>query len=252
LIARGLTVVALTWSCGYDASFRNCTIACTTTTGCPTGFACGSDGFCKSDGATAECTSSTDPGDATNATTDVSVSGPQILSETTSNVVTTNVGCGNGDGTEATSYYRAFPLTMFGITGAFEVSSVGFVIEQASGSPMLRISVGTYSGTPGTTTLVGSQITLINTTMTTDGSGSQGVPLAAEVPAGGDVLVEIDQLNSGSGSDAPSFYIGANSDGETEPGYMSAQACSITVPTSVTQELGTETDILITVTGSAQ
>jgi hypothetical protein len=177
------------------------------------------------------------------------------LSETVSDIDTGNsIACGNGAGTQPTSYYRVFPLTMFGITGAFEIANVHFVVEHGANGPTLEVSVGTYSGTTGGSTLVSSAITLVDSvSMTVNGSNaSEDVPIQAEIPAGGSLLVEIDQTNSGSGSDAPEFYIGANSAGETAPGYMSASACSITVPTSVTQQAGTETDILISVDGSAQ
>lgn len=56
MIARALVAaVALTLSCGYDASFRDCAIACTAASGCPAGFSCGAEGLCRSGDTSEPC-----------------------------------------------------------------------------------------------------------------------------------------------------------------------------------------------------
>lgn len=43
-------------ACAYDASFSDCTISCTATSGCPSGMSCGDQGLCRLPKATETCT----------------------------------------------------------------------------------------------------------------------------------------------------------------------------------------------------
>jgi len=47
-----LAALMLAGACSYDASFSDCDIACTPSTGCPSGFTCGSQGLCRPTGLT--------------------------------------------------------------------------------------------------------------------------------------------------------------------------------------------------------
>jgi formylglycine-generating enzyme len=51
---RVIVLLAIT-SCGYDASFEDCTISCSAATGCPDGLACGSEGLCRTSGTSTTC-----------------------------------------------------------------------------------------------------------------------------------------------------------------------------------------------------
>ena len=178
--------------------------------------------------------------------------GTQTLSQTTSNTDTQiGIACGNSTaGTTAkNSYYRVFTLSDYGVTGTFHVQAVDFGVSSATGSPPLKVSVGTYSGTAGGATLTGT-ITLLASANINPASTdtSEHVPLVADVT--GNLVVEIDQTTAGTTTNGYQFYIAANASGETKPGYILATDCSVSTPTSMTQAAGTETDMVITVTGS--
>ena len=182
--------------------------------------------------------------------------GTQTLSQTTSTTADgmSSFACGDGSTyTARTSYYRVFPLSTYGITGAFNVSEVDFPVQNASNGPKLKVTVGTYSGTIGNTlpgTITAIQTATVNPA---DGDTSESVPITATIPAGSNLVVEIDQTNEGTSTNKIEFYVGANTDGEMPVGYITSPAadCNVTTPTSVTQEAGTETDLIFTVTGSS-
>ena len=166
------------------------------------------------------------------------------------------IACGPNDGvstyTLRNSYYRVFALADYGISGAFHVTDINFVVSASAGNIPLKVSVGTYSGTLGGATLVKADIASLNSMMITvnDGDTSEDVPLTADIPAGGNVVVEIDQATAGNNTNNYEFYIGANTEGETSPGYVSSADCSIAQPTSMTQEAGSEADEIVWVVGT--
>ncbi len=169
--------------------------------------------------------------------------GEKMLVETTSMTdEQVGIACGPNDGvstyTLRNSYYRVFALADYGISGAFHVTDINFVVSASAGSVPLKVSVGTYSGTLGGSTLVKADIASLNSMMITvnDGDTSEDVPLTADIPAGGNVAVEIDQATAGNDTNNYEFYIGANTEGESSPGYVSSADCSIAQPTSMTQE----------------
>ncbi len=178
--------------------------------------------------------------------------GTQTLSQTTSNTDTQiGIACGNSTaGTTAkNSYYRVFTLSDYGISGTFHVQAVDFGVSAATGSPPLKVSVGTYNGTTGGNTLPGT-ITLVQSTTINPGASdtTEHVPLTADIT--GNLVVEIDQTTAGTTTNGYQFYIAANAAGQTKPGYILATDCMVSVPTSMTQSAGTETDMVVTVTGS--
>jgi hypothetical protein len=181
--------------------------------------------------------------------------GTQTLSETTSNADTmVGITCAptNGDPyTLKTSFYRVFTLSDFGITGTFHVQAVDFGVSTPAGNPPLKVSVGTYNGTTGGTTLTASGIMLtasanINPANT---DTTEHVPVVADVT--GNLIVEIDQTADGNNTNGYTFYPAANTSGESKPGYIMSAECNVTVPTTVKSANGNmESDIVITVTGS--
>ncbi|HUJ56887.1 MAG TPA: hypothetical protein VLX92_00185 [Kofleriaceae bacterium] len=196
-------------------------------------------------------------------------SGPMTLSETTDQTDNGSaIACGNNEFgyTSRNSYYRVFPLAEFGITGDFNVTEVDFLDSTSTGSPSLKVSVGTYSGTPGGDTLTTSMISLTtNKTLTpadTDSTASEKVQITADIPAGSNLIVEVDQTTKGTASNGVEYYMGANADGEgapngntanPAPGYISSPDCSgAGTPTSMSEQAGAETDLVLTVTGTAQ
>ncbi len=184
-----------------------------------------------------------------------SMGGTKTLSETTaSNDTGVAVACGDGATyTSRNSYYRVFALSDYSIAGPFSVTKVDFGVSQATNGPQLKVSVGTYSGTVGGSTLSTASISLATSQTITAASTdtSESVPLSTTIPAGSNVIVEIDQTNAGSTSNGIQFYIAANASGETKPGYVSSPDCSgASTPTSMTQVAGAEADMVVTVTGT--
>ena len=185
--------------------------------------------------------------------------GEMTLSQTTDQTDTQiAIACGNNLSgfTGKNSYYRVFALSDYGIAGGFDVTAVHFVVSNATSGPVLKVSVGTYGGAAGGQTLTASQIHLIANAMITPSDTAtatvQDVPLAATIPAGSDVIVEVDQTNAGSATNPIQFYIGANPDGETKPGYIMAADCGVAAPSSMSQQAGAETDLVLWATGTAQ
>jgi hypothetical protein len=187
--------------------------------------------------------------------------GPQnaTLDENTSNAdAGYGVSCGvAADGyTVENTFYRAFRLSDFGISGTLHVTDVHFVTAEATNMPLIKISVGTYSGSYGANTLTTSSISLSASTTKTIGNVAYMSPENEDVAITADVtgvlLVEVEQTTVGNESNEVLYYIGANQAGETEPGYVSAvdTDCDITTPTNMSTVAGEEADPVIWVTGT--
>ncbi len=176
----------------------------------------------------------------------------KTLTQTTDDTLVqdTAPACGSSSGTEANNYYRVFDLPALGITTDFKVTSVGFQVDYSTGQTA-AVRVGTYNGTPGTTLAVGSMtVVASNTTVTipstTTGATVNAAMTNATIPAGKKLFVELD-------SPAGAFmYIGANTDGETKPGYIMATGCSINAPTNISTVSSDypTVNMLMTVTGT--
>ncbi|HEU0033387.1 MAG TPA: hypothetical protein VFQ53_22300 [Kofleriaceae bacterium] len=156
------------------------------------------------------------------------------LTQTTSstNTASNSVTCPNGEN----SWYRVFSLADHGITGPFFINQVTFGAQEAGGSPVLQIKVGTYTGALGGTTIDLSKVTNLNSaTMTIPNTNDPGnnvvVPITATAPAGSNVIVEI--FNP-SNTSTKFFFIGASNAGETKPGYVRGPSCNDSGGTPIT------------------
>jgi len=176
----------------------------------------------------------------------------KTLDENTSDTLVQNTApaCGNAAGTDVNTYYRVFDLATNGITTDFHVTQVAFQVD-ASGGQTVQVKVGTYNGTPGTTLATGSMAVagsnLTVTVPSTTTGASVTAPITNAVIQGSKKLyVEIDSPAGGT------LYMGANSAGESAPGYIMAPACSINVPTNISSVSATypAVHLLITVTGT--
>jgi hypothetical protein len=167
--------------------------------------------------------------------------------------------CGTGTYSVHTNFYRVFKLSDYNVTGAFDVTGVDFLVSGAQKSPQMAITIATYSGTEGGDTLsmsdIGATLGTASVTLPTITTAqNEHVPVTATVPAGSTLLLEVAQTNEGSTGDKVLYYPGANAAGESEPGYWMSPdntdgGCP-TVPTSMTESAGTETDLVMTVTGT--
>ena len=170
------------------------------------------------------------------------------------NIASAVPGCGNllGD-VFAMGWYRAFPLADHQISGPFHVQKVTFGVQSAQGSPTLTVKLGTFTGTLDGTTISLSKITqLTSTDVTVTGTGASLVdaPIAADVPAGSTLVVEIAQKQTT--VDDPMVVFGATGSAETHLSYMRAAACNggSSTPHSMADWGSAASHLLITVTGT--
>jgi hypothetical protein len=178
----------------------------------------------------------------------------KTLSETTSQTIAAGSGIGcndpSGFGTDATNYYRVFDLATFQITTDFHVTMISFQVDESIAMGNGAVRVGTYAGTPAQTLTPGSMTVLASSatvSLPDTQTGMINAPIAATIPAGSKMFIEVDVPD---GQFLGDFYMGVNAGGEMGLGYLSATGCSVNTPTSVTQLLGAETDLLMTVTGT--
>lgn len=176
----------------------------------------------------------------------------QTLSQSTSN---TDDGSGIACGVAASGYtvknsfYRVFTLSDYGVTGVFHVSGVDFVASGVTNSPPIRVSVGTYNGTVSSASL-GGTITLAQSANINPSTGTNSihVPLTADIS--GNLVIEIDQTTDGNTTNGYQFYPGANTAGETKPGYIMSTGCNVNTPTNITTAAGSTVNLIMSVTGS--
>jgi hypothetical protein len=195
---------------------------------------------------------------------DAPMGGTMTLTQTTANNDTqVGIACSGQNTTtywtNQNSYYRVFTLSEYGITGTFHVTGVDFIDSYSLNSPQLKVSLGTYSGTPGANNLTPSAITLGPSTTITPADTTTPVPQHVDIAGDvtGNLLVEIDQVTAGTSSNTIRFYIGANEAGETHPGYFSSpvSGCGVTTPTSMNavaqaQPMPSMSHMVLTVTGT--
>lgn len=156
-------------------------------------------------------------------------------SESQEVVAGNSIQCGSGTGATRVqadnSYWRAFDLENFGVTGNFNVDSVQFGVQLATsgseaGQPIiirLYTTNGEFPGTP--LTLIGSTLY----TLPDQSLSIASVPVNATAFSGTTLVVEIFTPDGGSGPN--SFFIGSNGFGETAPSYQSFPACGVSTPT---------------------
>lgn len=176
------------------------------------------------------------------------------LSETTDSTIASSgsITCAGGDGTSRdNTWYRAFQLSDYPmITGAFHITSVTFGTQQASAAAGVTVTVGSYTGSVGGSTIDTSKITpLANAAASipnTQTGESVNTPIAADIPAGGKFVVEVVAPDlSGNGY----FFIGATTASETHPGYITSTACGVSAPETTVAAGGTGR-IIINVNGT--
>jgi uncharacterized repeat protein (TIGR01451 family) len=158
-----------------------------------------------------------------------------------------SVACAASGLTVQNQYLRTFTLSNFGIVGEFDVTSVSFGIESATIAHNATVNLYTLNGALNyaNMTLIGTataNITAQNLTILT-------VPVTANVPAGGTLVVEVVSPNLQPVGGA--FFVGSNNLGQTAPSYLASSACGIAQPTD-TAAIGVPgMHIVMNVTGTA-
>ncbi|MEO6348679.1 MAG: T9SS type A sorting domain-containing protein [Aquaticitalea sp.] len=173
------------------------------------------------------------------------------LSQTTTDAITQGaVRCGTNTETYDNIYYRSFDLLALGYT-QFEVTEVSFAIQTLeTPSPGFAVDVIIYSNSGGTFPAgVLTPIANVSVPLTTADSNSiKTVPIMAIVVAPAQLVFGVSiPYQSG---DTTLIVFGANSDGQSAPGYISSQQCDVTSPTNLADIGFPNTHLIMSVTGS--
>lgn len=128
-------------------------------------------------------------------------------------------------------YYRTYPLAAVGITSDFEVSSVDIGIEEAAsagGTQPVQVSLHRLDGD-----FLLANLTLLASTSTAVSDQTNtilNVPIAATVPAGSTLVVEVFTPNGQPNSNR--FFIGSNRGTEAFPSFIRAPGgnCALNEP----------------------
>ena len=180
------------------------------------------------------------------------------LSQSVSNTIASpnTVACGNSTTgfTRENTYWRAFNLATQGVTTSFSAQSVTIGIERAQatgGSQTITVKLYTNTGAAfpgGTRTEIASNNFTIQD-VAAPVLRTFNLPTAVNVPAGTNELVlsvtSMDFTTAGN-----TFYLGSNSLGETGPSYISAPACNINTPTTLSSINFPNVNVVIAVNGT--
>ena len=180
-----------------------------------------------------------------NQTADTTVNGgPTICVDST-------MGSPTKGNTFDDTWYRAFQLSDYpDIHGGMHVSTIVFGIDAAKNAGMVTVSIGSYTGDVGGTTLDLTQVTPLASAMAyppDSGASELSVPLDTDIPAGGKFVVSIASPNI---VQQGYFYLGGTTAPETHPGFWSSNSCPNS-STPIVQDMNHVTShMIITVAGT--
>lgn len=131
------------------------------------------------------------------------------------------------------SFYRAYVLDDFGVTGSFVISEVQYGQGTADDGKLINLNIYTAN----TDDLATATLTLIGGTTHISSSADDlslvTEPLVATIPAGSIVVFEVNAPDSGVNT-GETFFPGINLIGENDDSYLKAVDCSINEPTTAT------------------
>jgi hypothetical protein len=169
-----------------------------------------------------------------------------------------SVACSAGGVTTANTWMRRFRLaSSYGINGPFCVTSLDFGVELLTGGTMLTVASHcnpVSSNVPGVILLSDLVLQDSVTFNGTDGSlyFQNTVLGGCCTGATDDLVMEVtgaDCLGSGA---CLQFFIGANDNGQTDPGYLAAADCGIVNPTDIALLGFPDDHIVMTVNGDSE
>ncbi|MCP3905251.1 MAG: LamG domain-containing protein [Planctomycetes bacterium] len=131
--------------------------------------------------------------------------------------------CAPGGVQSDNSYFRIFDLAAEGITTTFEVCEVQFGVQFAvgpGGTQPVTVNVYTLDGAFTFANL--TEVGTATVDVADSGPTMVTVPVAASVPGGSQIVVEV----FSAASSTAEFRIGSNEAGQTAPCYWAAPACS--------------------------
>ena len=160
-----------------------------------------------------------------------------VITESSTQTITplNSVSCNNATSHTDNSYWRAFDMNSFVGSNPYQVNSVSFGIEQATGAGGTQpVTVRLHtSNQPFPTGFPGSLTQIATATVNVPDSASNtifSVSIAATVPAGAILVMEVFTPDGTVAGNL--LFVGSNADPETAPSYLSAAACGITTPTT--------------------
>jgi hypothetical protein len=171
------------------------------------------------------------------------------LTETANNTIGTvgmsTISCNNSVSTSDNQWYRIFQLSDFpAITGALQITSITFGVEQAGTAGPVTVKVGSYSGALDGATINSAQVTALAQATTTPPDTSTGeivtVNLSATIPANGKFVVEVSAPALTTGF----FVLGSTTAAETHNGYWSSAGCNQSTPETESAATQTTHDII--------
>ena len=185
----------------------------------------------------------------------------QTITESSTNTIVpgNSIAC-NQTGTNITdenSYYRAFDLSTFGISGTWDITSAMFGVESAtagSGNSSQNVTLNlydNYSTTSTGLTITGSLIGTANVTVNNGTVFLQNQSISAVDTTGFLVMEVLVPDSTASGNNLGNqFFIGSNTDAETGPDYIRAPNCGITTPTTISSVGFPDMHMVMSVTGA--
>jgi subtilisin-like proprotein convertase family protein len=200
------------------------------------------------------CTSPTPPPPSSTPSPTVSPSCPPVITHSSSQAITAlnSVSCNNASGHADNSYWRAFNMATFTGSQQYDVTSVSFGVEEATGAggtqPVtVRLYTNSGAAFPGGTR---TQIATTTVQVLDSASGTVlSVPLVATVPSGTSELV-MEVFTPNGQATGNFFFIGSNTAAETGPSYLSAADCGLATPTDTATIGFPDMNIVFNVLGS--
>ncbi|SRX54055.1 T9SS type A sorting domain-containing protein [Aequorivita sp. CIP111184] len=162
---------------------------------------------------------------------------PVIITQ--SNTQTIEVGqeiaCASPTSFRDNNLFRSFDLAGdFGIVNGLQVNAVEFAMGTITTPAGFEIFANIYSTTPGS--FPGGTLTLQGTAVyfatNADAFTMINLPLAAVIPAGEEMVMELVLFDDG--TDTNFMRFGCNNDGQTGPSYIQAVDCGAATPTDFT------------------
>lgn len=160
-----------------------------------------------------------------------------LLTQSLDPVTVTDGGVACWDGTGGTyssnSFFRAYDLADFGVSGSFVISEVQYGQGTADDGKIINLNVYTASSTDltsATLSLVGSTT---HVSSAADDLSLVTVPMATTIPAGSIVVFEVNAPDSGTNT-GETYFPGINAAGENDDSYLMAEDCGLTTPNTTT------------------
>ncbi len=157
------------------------------------------------------------------------------VTQTASDAVTAlnSVACGNAANTAENHYYRRFDLSGgYNAAQGFKVSQVSFGVENAtSADNTIPGNVLVWAIDPADAFTLANLEPVATVPVNLDSAADGGlltVPVTATVPAGKDMVLEVEVDAATTGK---LFYIGSNTANQSGLSYLRAPACAINEPT---------------------